>query len=33
MIHQYRYVMTLANKLCHELIRTTTTDTPQAAGY
>jgi len=33
MIHQYRDIMTLANKFSHELIRTTTTNTPQAAGY
>ena len=33
MIHQYRDIMALANKFSHELIRTTTNSTPQAAGY
>ena len=33
MIYQYRYIMTLANKFCHELIRTTTATTPLAAWY
>ncbi len=32
-IHLYRYVMAFTNKLSHRLIPTTTTSTPQAAGY